>query len=570
MTPFILIEPDALSSAAQGAATVNSAVQTAAGAAGSTTTVAAAASDEVSRLAATFFNEFGIRYQGALRAFAAQHGSFVATLSTAGSTFAQAESAITTLLGRTSNAAHTLLGLIGAAGPQSHAAQAVDAILIMNGSGTPIPTPDYISSVLSRFLTSFTGPASGVFTPEGLYPYTGVKDLVLDTSLSRGLTMLNNSIINVLGGPGSTKSVSVLGYSQSAVLSSMEIPKLLAEGYNSSNASFTLIGNPSIPNGGVYSRFPTLSIPSLGITFGATTPSNAFPTTNWTLEYDGFADFPQYPINVLSDLNAVAGIILVHGNYPTLTPAELGTAIPLRQSGAPSLSQYYMIPTPNLPLLDPLRALPIVGNPLADLIQPDLRYLINWGYGDINYGWSTTPADIATPFGFLPPWETTGAILGPALIHGAQQGISAFAADIAAQIPTGPPTLPTLAVFTGGSPSSPPALPSLNGVISTLQNANTTVANGLVGDLSTAYATLLPTADLATALALTMPSYDVNLFLDGITQAVNGDPVGGLINAFGQPLAGDVGLLTLAGGFQLISVQNSLQTILTGVPNPNP
>lgn len=113
-------------------------------------------------------------------------------------------------------------------------------------------------------------------------------------------------------------------------------------------------------------------------------------------------------------------------------------------------------------------------------------------------------------------------------------------------------------------------LPSLNGIISTLQNANTTVANGRVGDLSTAYATLLPTADLATALTLTMPSYDVNLFLDGITQAINGDPAGGLINAFSQPLAGDVGPLTLAGGFQLISVQNSLHTILTGVPNPNP
>lgn len=113
----------------------------------------------------------------------------------------------------------------------------------------------------------------------------------ISSVLSRGLTMLNNSIITVVGGPGSTKSVSFLGYSHSAVPSSMEIPKLLAE--------------------------------------------------------------------------------------------------------------------------------------------------------------------VPTPFGFLPPWETTGAILGPALIHGAQQGLSTFAADIAAKIPTGPPTLPTLAVFTGGRPARP-------------------------------------------------------------------------------------------------------------------
>lgn len=32
------------------------------------------------------------------------------------------------------------------------------------------------------------------------------------------------------------------------------------------------------------------------------------------------------------------------------------------------MTNYYMITTPNLPLLDPLRAIPVIGNPVADLL----------------------------------------------------------------------------------------------------------------------------------------------------------------------------------------------------------
>jgi len=141
----------------------------------------------------------------------------------------------------------------------------------------------------------------------------------------------------------------------------------------------------------------------LGVTFGTATPSNDFPTTIWTREYDGFADFPQYPIDVFSDLNALAGIAFVHGTYPTLSTTQLASAFPLSQSGAPSMTTYMMIPIQNLPLLDPLRAIPVIGNPLADLVQPDLTYLVNWGYGNPSFGYSTGPANVPTPFGVIPP-----------------------------------------------------------------------------------------------------------------------------------------------------------------------
>jgi hypothetical protein len=509
-----------------------------------------------------------------LQQAAAFHEQFATQLAAAGSAYAQTEAVIMGTLASGAAPANPVFGAVTTA-----ADPAVNANLIMTGSGTATPSTLYVHNVASRYLTAFSGPLQAVSTAEGLYPFTGVKDLTLNTSLARDLTELNNAIVGVLGPAPSGKVVSVLGYSQSSIVSSLEMPKLLAEGYTSSNAYFTLLGDPSNPNGGLFARFPGLNLPSLGVTFGTATPSNDFPTTIWTLEYDGFADFPRYPIDVLADVNALAGIVFVHGTYPTLTATQLNSAVTLPQSGAPSMTTYNMIPTQNLPLLEPLRAIPGIGNPLADLVQPDLKYLINWGYGNPLYGWSTGPADVATPFGFLPPLHDTTS-LPPLLVSGARQGFGAFASDLAAEIPTSlpPVSLPGIAhSLLATSPGSAPLVLShatspqstITDLLKGVESANNNVVGGLTTAFSTAYATLLPTADIATAVVVSIPSYDVNLFINGIIQAVNGDPVG-LINAIGNPIAADVGLTTLAGGFELISIGNAVDTIVTGTPHPGP
>lgn len=564
----LVAQPQILATAAQDASSIGSVIdQARAAAAGSTTTVAAAAGDEVSALTAQLFGAYGREYQGLLQQANAFHNEFVATLAAAGNAYAQAEAQIAATLGLTGGAPSGVPFTALAQLQQNPVA--VDAILIMTGSGTANPPPSYVTNVSTRFLTGFTSALTiPVTTAEGLYPFTGVKDLTLDISLARGVTALNNAIVGVLGPAGSAKVVSVLGYSQSSIVASLEMPRLLAEGYNSNNAFFTLLGNPANPNGGLLARFPGLSFPSLGVTFGTSTPSNDFPTTIWSLEYDGFADFPRYPIDFLSDLNALAGIVFIHGSYPHLTNAMINSAVTLGQSGAPSMTTYNMIPTQNLPLLTPLRALPLIGNPLADLVQPDLKALINWGYGDPNYGWSTSPADIQTPFGFLPPLSATQA-LGPLLATGTQQGISAFTADMSSLAAS----LPGAASSGFAQLTLPPsaALPTTpTGIIQAIQSANTNIVGTLTADVSTAYATLLPTADIATAVAVTIPSYDVNLFLDGITEAINGNVVGGLMDAFGRPLGATIGLTTLAGGFELITLLNAGEAIFLGVPSPGP
>lgn len=64
-----------------------------------------------------------------------------------------------------------------------------------------------------------------------------------------------------------------------------------------------------------------------------------------------------------------------------------------------------------------------------------------------------------------------------------------------------------------------------------------------------------------------MPSYDLNLFLDGISQAAHGDPAG-LVNAIGRPIAANMGLLTFGAGFELIVIGNAVVLMLGGQIDP--
>jgi hypothetical protein len=571
----MLVEPQYVASAAADVANIGSQIGAArAAAAGSTTGLVAAAEDEVSAATAALFGAYGQQYQTLLHQAGAFHDQFAATLGAAGNAYANAEAGIAATLGLGGGAASPAV-VTAAPGTDP----VVVANLIMTGSGTSTPNSTYLNNIASRYLTNFTGPLQAVSTNEGLYPVSGVKDLTLDVSVARGVTELDNAI-NLAITPGSGKAVSVFGVSQSAIIASLEMPKLLAEGFTPNQVNFVLTGDELNPNGGLLSRFPGLSTPSVGITWGGATPSNDFPTTIWTLEYDGFADFPQYPIDIFSDLNALAGIAFVHGTYPTVSPSQLASAVLLPGSaalGTPnSMTNYEMIPTANLPLLDPVRIIPVIGNPIADLLQPDLRYLVNWGYGDPNFGWSTSPANVPTPFGFLPPLSDTTA-LGPLLVSGAGQGVNAFVSDLShlgSTSGSGPglslPSLTSLLSGLGSGGGTPGLLtpPSIQSITSAITSANTDIVGTFTTGFSTAYAVLLPTADLGTAVVISLPEYDVNLFVNGIGQALSGDPIGGLVNAFGNPIAADVGLGTVAAGIEVFVFQNALSTILTGTPHP--
>ncbi len=420
--------------------------------------------------------------------------------------------------------------------------------LLMGGSGVPIPPPLYIEAANDLYLNC-NPPACAVQplnTPASLYPITGIKTLPTDTSIAQGLVILNDAIKGQLA---AGNDVTVFGWSQSAAIASLEMTNIVngSAGFrpDPDQLNFVLIGDPSNPNGGLLSRFDIPigshpSIPSLGITFSGAGPITEYPTVVYNAEYDGFADFPRYPINLISDLNALMGLLFVHIAYPTFTAEQLANAVQVPTSpGYDGATTFYMIPTENLPLLDPIRWIPVFGPLVAGLLEPDLRVLVNLGYGDPDYGWVNENADVPTPLELSPALDDVVKATGM-LVTGAGQGIQNvidLLQDPQALLHPDNPIVdllqnPVLAQITAGffpGLTAPGSLTSLPDVFSAA--------------MSNIYATLLPLADIATATQNTLQQFDLTLFLDGLSR-------GDLLEAIGLPLAANTGLLAVAGMFQ--------------------
>ncbi|PJE17770.1 MAG: PE family protein [Mycobacterium sp.] len=514
--------------------------------AGPTTELAAAAADEVSVAAAELFGAYARESQALLAQAAAFGDRFAAALTAAAGDYLDAEAAnVAAVAGLFTGSP------VGGAGqaPGGPAAPLLGqplVALIMGGTGDPNPPSSYVDAVSKLYIRQVGASPQVLFTPEQLYPLTGVRSLPFDTSVQQGVAILHDAILQQLG---DGNHVTVFGYSQSAEIASLEMRQLAALGAGApspADLDFVLIGNPMNPNGGLLQRFVGLSLPSVGLTMYGATPDNLYPTTIYTREYDGLADFPRYPLNIVADLNAFFGIGAVHFGYPHLTTEQVDSAVTLGTEG-PTMTTYKMIPTPNLPLLDPVRAIPVLGKPLADLLQPDLRVIVNLGYGDPAYGWSTTAANVPTPFGLFP--EVSPGVVLDALAVGAQQGVHDFVADLRGIVfsPSPPtPLWPDLLPALLGPPPAPVAPTPMN------------VVNTVAKIISTDYAVLLPTADILTAVTLSLPAYDAGLFVSGIEH-------GSLINAIGDPIAANTAMLTMAGLMEVLTIVEAGYLNLTDI-----
>ncbi len=533
---FVIVSPDVVAAAAPHLANIGATISDAnAAAAASTTQLLPAAEDEISAVIAGLFGGYAQDFHAIAAQAAGFHDRFVQAVVASAGSYVAAESASAAALFRT-----------GADAPV--AAQQV----VVDGAG-------------------------GI--PENAYPFGGVKQLTFTQSVNEGLQILDGAVHQQLA-QGNT--VTVYGYSQGAVVASLEMAKLQAAGVPggpNSPVSFTIVGDPMNPNGGFYERFAGLQLPSLGMDFYGATPASPYPTNIYTIEYDGYADFPRYPLNFLADMNALASEN--HFYYHVLTPQQLNSmAIQLPTSG-PTTTNYYMIPANNLPLLGPIRGLPIIGNPLADLVQPDMTYLVNLGYGDPRYGWSTGPANVPTPAGLLPPLSSFQMLPG-LMASGVQQGFHDFVGDFMGTGPN-PVTLPTLGSLTSLLQNPTSLISTLYPSAAATSAATTSISS--IGSLLTGlpkllsdpaaiesallhlpvaiskvvaypYTVLLPTADILNAAVISIPNYDLTLFLDGIYQAVNGQPVAGLMSAVGQPIASDVALYLYLASVESAAITN--------------
>ena len=217
----------------------------------------------------------------------------------------------------------------------------------------------------------------------------------------------------------------MFGFSQSATIATNYLQGIAHGLFHApppSDLRFVLAGDPNNPDG-LFDASPG-SHPRLQRDIQRGDTHLAYPTSIYTIQYDGYADFPRYPLNFLADANAIAGIYYDHllspiPGYESLTPQQIATAVVEPVSpGATGDTTYYIVPTQNLPLLRPLD----LPQPLLNLIQPDLRVLIDMGYGDIG-GANTEYANFPTPaslFHLVNP-----VTLGTDLARGAAQGVQA-------------------------------------------------------------------------------------------------------------------------------------------------
>ena len=191
----------------------------------------------------------------------------------------------------------------------------------------------------------------------------------------------------------------IYGDNQGSIVANV-VKRKLAEQYPDGTAApdidFVLTSDFNVPNGGIHARFPGLYIPILDWTFDGPEPTNTqFDTDVIIRQYDGFADFPLYPLNVIATLNALLGVIYVSPFLfdVSLQPDPTATPPTVTQHGN---TTYYFFETEDLPLFGPLRTLGVPES-LIDVVEPFFRVLVELGYD------RTIPPGEPTPARLIPP-----------------------------------------------------------------------------------------------------------------------------------------------------------------------
>ena len=212
--------------------------------------------------------------------------------------------------------------------------------------------------------------------PAQLAPIAG--DWPYEQSQQQGVHNIDNAINQTLPTLGPGEKVLAFGYSSSANVLVREIRQLMNQPGGptaTDQLEFMVIANLNRPNGGIMQRFAGLYVPIVGIKLDGSTPVDTpYQMTDISWEYDPAADFPNYPINLLADLNSLVASML-HGNY---YPADMNGPRAFPDTTVGNIT-YVTLAPPHLPLLLPLYYLGF-PKPLLDLVEPALTVMVDWGY----------------------------------------------------------------------------------------------------------------------------------------------------------------------------------------------
>jgi hypothetical protein len=301
---------------------------------------------------------------------------------------------------------------------------------IMGGTDNPIPDSGYLSSVESLYLGQYSGyNFAGLETPEQFCPIicnASQPDLGFGDSVNAGATDLQGVVVPALN---AGDNVSVLGYSQSATVTSQLMNQLISDNQvNLGHLHVTLLGDPNSPIGGMLDRFQfpdgvgafnatpePQHIPFLDIPMGTDpTPLSGIDTDIYMGEYDGWTDFPSDPSNIVADINALIGIETVHPYYPDPTPGVNLDTTPsdIINLGTIGDTTFHAIPAP-LPMLAFLYDDGPAGQFFYDSFSPFAKLVDDWGYGNPGDPGAGLTVDGVAPIGVAGPWQVdaTGQLM---------------------------------------------------------------------------------------------------------------------------------------------------------------
>ncbi len=230
-----------------------------------------------------------------------------------------------------------------------------ETAIILGGTGEPTPSTSFAQAAENLYLhplgfdggaTSSTvcdmvatdpcaAPLQVLTTPElfqqGPSSVTDADDVVL---------AVRNEFDANPGAFNAEHPLTIFGYSQSATAESIAMTQLAQDGIPSADLHFVFIGDPSLPSGigpnlvpaldSVYghgSSQETAILNALGMDSAVEhlTPNDLYPTTIYTLDGDGIADFQQ-DFTAGGLMNALINVFTTHTAYLGLTPMQIADA----------------------------------------------------------------------------------------------------------------------------------------------------------------------------------------------------------------------------------------------------
>lgn len=292
------------------------------------------------------------------------------------------------------------------AGTLSKAAAATAALGVVSAA------PAFAASAFTVRGTDILSPGDspetivpGIFAGYDVAPIDyGASPLGIDRSAREAAAAVGRAV------DGTDGDMIVAGFSQGAIAVAYEKQRLMAlppeQRPAADELTFVTVGDPTGPQG--IMRWLPGRVPVVGVQ-PVDVPETPYDTVIVNREYDGWADFPDRPWNLVSTANAVAGIVYVHGRYPELGPIDLDTVpaedVTKTTNSLGGKTTNYLVRTDKLPLVQPLRDLH-VPEPVVAAIEQPLKRVVDAGYARNDAASSATTTPKVRPSFKATPGET--------------------------------------------------------------------------------------------------------------------------------------------------------------------